>query len=135
MAGRGTDIKLHPDVRDAGGLHVIVSEMNRSPRIDRQLAGRAGRQGDPGSFQIFASLEDDLLTILGARAVARLKSKAPKTSSGELNESWISLFQRAQQMYEKRHERERNQLLIRERTMREKLTPLGLDPAIESIPD
>jgi len=61
MAGRGTDIKLGPGVADRGGLHVIVTERNDSGRIDRQLIGRAGRQGDPGSFRYILSLEDELL--------------------------------------------------------------------------
>lgn len=60
MAGRGTDIKLHPDVRHAGGLHVILTEFHESRRIDRQLFGRAGRQGDPGSCESLVSLEDEL---------------------------------------------------------------------------
>jgi len=61
MAGRGTDIKLHPKVREAGGLAIIGTERHESRRIDRQLRGRAGRQGDPGSSQFFISLEDDLM--------------------------------------------------------------------------
>jgi preprotein translocase subunit SecA len=61
MAGRGTDIKLGPDVHALGGLHVIAEERNEARRIDRQLAGRAGRQGDPGSSQFFMSYEDDLI--------------------------------------------------------------------------
>jgi preprotein translocase subunit SecA len=60
MAGRGTDIILHPEVRAAGGLHVILTEFHESRRIDRQLFGRAGRQGDPGSFESLVSLDDDL---------------------------------------------------------------------------
>ena len=60
MAGRGTDIRLGPGVAHAGGLHVILTELHDSARIDRQLCGRSGRQGDPGSTRLFASLEDDL---------------------------------------------------------------------------
>jgi preprotein translocase subunit SecA len=60
MAGRGTDIKLHPLVRDAGGLHVILTEFHESVRIDRQLFGRTGRQGDPGTFESIVSLDDEL---------------------------------------------------------------------------
>jgi preprotein translocase subunit SecA len=60
MAGRGTDIKLGPGVAELGGLHVLATERHESPRIDRQLFGRAGRQGDPGSAQAFVSLDDDL---------------------------------------------------------------------------
>jgi preprotein translocase subunit SecA len=61
MAGRGTDITLGDDVADRGGLHVIITEKNDARRIDRQLSGRCGRQGDPGSFQVILSLDDDLL--------------------------------------------------------------------------
>ena len=131
MAGRGTDIKLHPEVRDAGGLHVILSEMNRSSRIDRQLAGRAARQGDPGSFQIFASLDDDLLTILGPKRLARVKSRIKSGPHGELDPQSISLFHQAQQLYERRSERERKLLQDQDQRHRETLSPLGLDPTIE----
>lgn len=61
MAGRGTDIKLGPGIAERGGLHVIITERNDSARIDRQLIGRAGRQGDPGSYRLILSLEDELL--------------------------------------------------------------------------
>ena len=64
MAGRGTDIKLSPEVREAGGLAIIGTERHDSRRVDRQLRGRAGRQGDPGSSQFFVSLEDDLMRLL-----------------------------------------------------------------------
>ena len=61
MAGRGTDIKLLPEVARAGGLHVLATERHEAGRIDRQLYGRSGRQGDPGSFETLVSLEDDLM--------------------------------------------------------------------------
>ena len=131
MAGRGTDIKLHPDVRAGGGLHVILSEMNSSARIDRQLAGRAARQGDPGSSQVFVSLEDDLLTALGPTQVARLQHRGRTRSNGELNESWISHFIQAQRLFEHRHEQERSLLLRREQHQRDIMAPLGLDPIVE----
>jgi preprotein translocase subunit SecA len=67
MAGRGTDIKLAPSVRDAGGLAIIGTERHDSRRVDRQLRGRAGRQGDPGSSLFFVSLEDDLMRLFGAK--------------------------------------------------------------------
>ncbi len=72
MAGRGTDIKLHPKVREAGGLAIIGSERHESRRIDRQLRGRSGRQGDPGSSQFFVSLEDDLLRLFGSERIAKV---------------------------------------------------------------
>jgi preprotein translocase subunit SecA len=63
MAGRGTDIKLAPDVRQIGGLQVVASERHEARRIDRQLFGRCGRQGDPGSFEADVSLEDEIITV------------------------------------------------------------------------
>jgi preprotein translocase subunit SecA len=72
MAGRGTDIKLGPGVREAGGLAIIGSERHESRRIDRQLRGRAGRQGDPGSSQFFVSLEDDLMRLFGSERIAKV---------------------------------------------------------------
>jgi len=66
MAGRGTDIKLTPEVRDAGGLAIVGTERHESRRVDRQLRGRSGRQGDPGSSQFFVSLEDDLMRLFGS---------------------------------------------------------------------
>jgi preprotein translocase subunit SecA len=73
MAGRGTDIKLGPGVVELGGLHVIATELHESARIDRQLFGRCGRQGDPGSFEAIVSLEDELIrTYLGKSFATRL---------------------------------------------------------------
>jgi len=70
MAGRGTDIKLTPEVKAAGGLAIIGTERHESRRVDRQLRGRAGRQGDPGSSQFFVSLEDDLMRLFGSGRIA-----------------------------------------------------------------
>jgi len=67
MAGRGTDIKLAPGVAELGGLHVIATERHEAGRIDRQLFGRCGRQGDPGTYEVLVSLEDELVTVFGGR--------------------------------------------------------------------
>ena len=75
MAGRGTDIKLSPEAKEAGGLAIIGTERHESRRVDRQLRGRAGRQGDPGSSQFFVSLEDDLMRLFGSERVASLMDK------------------------------------------------------------
>ncbi len=75
MAGRGTDIKLGPDVTERGGLHIIGTERHESRRIDNQLRGRAGRQGDPGSSQFFLSLGDDLMRIFAPDWVANILGK------------------------------------------------------------
>jgi preprotein translocase subunit SecA len=78
MAGRGTDIKIHPSVRDEGGLHVILTEYHESRRIDRQLFGRAGRQGDPGSYESIVSLDDELFQRFVARWLLRLLAQSFK---------------------------------------------------------
>jgi preprotein translocase subunit SecA len=75
MAGRGTDIKLGPGVKDLGGLHILGTERHEARRIDRQLRGRAGRQGDPGSSQFFISLEDDLMRLFGGERITRLMER------------------------------------------------------------
>jgi preprotein translocase subunit SecA len=75
MAGRGTDIKLGPGVKEAGGLAIIGTERHESRRVDRQLRGRAGRQGDPGSSQFFASLEDDLMRLFGSERIAKMMDR------------------------------------------------------------
>ncbi|MEI8007589.1 MAG: preprotein translocase subunit SecA, partial [Bacteroidota bacterium] len=72
MAGRGTDIKLGPGVKNAGGLAIIGTERHESRRVDRQLRGRSGRQGDPGSSQFFVSLEDDLMRMFGSERIAKI---------------------------------------------------------------
>jgi preprotein translocase subunit SecA len=75
MAGRGTDIKLGAGVPDLGGLHILGTERHESRRIDRQLRGRSGRQGDPGSSRFFLSLEDDLMRLFGAERISSLMQK------------------------------------------------------------
>ena len=75
MAGRGTDIKLSPEAKDAGGLAIIGTERHESRRVDRQLRGRAGRQGDPGSSQFFVSLEDDLMRLFGSERIASMMDR------------------------------------------------------------
>ena len=75
MAGRGTDIKLGPGVAEAGGLHIVGTERHEARRIDRQLRGRTGRQGDPGASRFYLSLEDDLLRIFGSERIATIMEK------------------------------------------------------------
>ena len=75
MAGRGTDIKLSPEVKAAGGLAIIGAERHESRRVDRQLRGRAGRQGDPGSSQFYVSLEDNLMRLFGSERIAKLMDR------------------------------------------------------------
>jgi preprotein translocase subunit SecA len=75
MAGRGTDIKLGPGVKDNGGLHILGTERHEARRIDRQLRGRAGRQGDPGSSLFYLSLEDDLMRLFGSERIAKIMDR------------------------------------------------------------
>jgi preprotein translocase subunit SecA len=75
LAGRGTDIQLHPAVREAGGLHIVLTEYHESRRIDRQLFGRAGRQGDPGSYESIVALDNELFRRFAGRWLLRLIAK------------------------------------------------------------
>ena len=75
MAGRGTDIKLSPEVKAAGGLAIVGTERHDSRRVDRQLRGRSGRQGDPGSSQFYVSLEDNLMRLFGSDRVAKMMDR------------------------------------------------------------
>ncbi len=131
MAGRGTDILLHDDVRDNGGLHVIATEMHSSKRIDRQLIGRAARQGDPGSYQFFLSLDDELLRCLKPEKLARIRKSARPDSRGELSASWNGFFKRTQRFLERLHRKQRKQLLRQEEHRTETYEKMGLDPYLE----
>ncbi|AMV18027.1 DEAD/DEAH box helicase [Planctomyces sp. SH-PL14] len=131
MAGRGTDILLAESVRRAGGLHVIATELHSSARIDRQLVGRAGRQGDPGSFQFFLSLEDELLRTLPPSRLARLRKGGQASGSSELAPEWARLFETAQRRIEIGQSRQRRQLLTTERQRAQRYHYLRLDPFLE----
>ncbi len=132
MAGRGTDIKLPAEVVSAGGLHVILSEMHESSRIDWQLIGRGCRQGDPGSYRIFVSLDDELLRAAYQRhGHDRIRQKHP--SSGQLHVRKLSLFQRAQRLVERRHLSERVVLLRQQRDHRKQCQETGQDPYLSFV--
>lgn len=90
MAGRGTDIKLGAGVKEAGGLSIIGTERHESRRVDRQLRGRAGRQGDPGSSQFFVSLEDDLMRLFGSERIAAMMDKMGHKDGEVLQHKMIS---------------------------------------------
>src|SRR5574344_2488359 len=101
MAGRGTDIKLGEGVREAGGLAIIGTERHESRRVDRQLRGRAGRQGDPGSSQFFVSLEDDLMRKFGSERIANVMDRIGLEEGEVIQHSMISKsIERAQQKVE-----------------------------------
>jgi preprotein translocase subunit SecA len=112
MAGRGTDIKLGPGVKEAGGLAIIGTERHESRRVDRQLRGRAGRQGDPGSTQFYVSLEDDLMRMFGSERIASLMDKLGYKEGDVIQHSMISnSIQRAQKKVEENNFGIRKRLL------------------------
>ena len=111
MAGRGTDIRLSPDIAELGGLHVIATERHEARRIDRQLFGRCGRQGEPGSYESIVSLEDELVSMfLPALLWQILKSR--RSTVIKIFGKWCSLFiWLAQWTAQRRHKELRRQLL------------------------
>ncbi len=101
MAGRGTDIKLGSGVKDAGGLAIIGTERHESRRVDRQLRGRSGRQGDPGSSQFFVSLEDNLMRLFGSERIARMMDRMGLKEGEVIQHSMITKsIERAQKKVE-----------------------------------
>ena len=133
MAGRGTDIRVEQEALDLGGLHVICTELHESARIDRQLIGRCGRQGDPGSYRQFMSLEDDVLKVgLGQKAVNRLqKSAGSGRQSPAALARFAALFKSAQMKIEKRHFESRKMLLHQEKLRCELQLEMGQDPYLD----
>ncbi len=112
MAGRGTDIKLGPGVKDAGGLAIVGTERHESRRVDRQLRGRSGRQGDPGSSQFFVSLEDDLMRMFGSERIASLMDRMGYKEGEVIQHSMISKsIERAQKKVEENNFGIRKRLL------------------------
>jgi preprotein translocase subunit SecA len=112
MAGRGTDIKLTPEVKAAGGLAIIGTERHESRRVDRQLRGRAGRQGDPGSSQFFVSLEDELMRLFGSERIAGIMDKLGLKEGEMIQHSMITKsIERAQKKVEENNFGIRKRLL------------------------
>jgi preprotein translocase subunit SecA len=112
MAGRGTDIKLGPGVKEAGGLAILGTERHDSRRVDRQLRGRAGRQGDPGSSQFFVSLEDDLMRMFGSERIAGIMDRLGLKEGEVIQHSMITKsIERAQKKVEENNFGIRKRLL------------------------
>ena len=112
MAGRGTDIKLGAGVKEAGGLAILGTERHESRRVDRQLRGRAGRQGDPGSSQFFVSLEDDLMRMFGSERIAKVMDFAGYKEGEVIQHSMITKsIERAQRKVEENNFGIRKRLL------------------------
>jgi preprotein translocase subunit SecA len=112
MAGRGTDIKLGPGVADSGGLHIVGTERHEARRIDRQLRGRAGRQGDPGSSRFYISLEDDLMRLFGSERISRVMERFGMEEGESIQHPMISRsVERAQKKVEENNYGIRKRLL------------------------
>ena len=112
MAGRGTDIKLGKGVKEAGGLAIIGTERHESRRVDRQLRGRSGRQGDPGSSQFFVSLEDDLMRMFGSERIAKVMDRLGLKEGEVIQHSMITKsIERAQKKVEENNFGIRKRLL------------------------
>ncbi|ACY47273.1 preprotein translocase subunit SecA [Rhodothermus marinus] len=112
MAGRGTDIKLGPGVKELGGLAIIGTERHESRRIDLQLRGRAGRQGDPGESQFYVSLEDDLMRLFGSERIARVMDRLKMEEGEVITHPWVTKsIERAQKKVEQ------NNFAIRKRQL------------------
>ncbi len=131
MAGRGTDIKLGEGVKELGGLHVVCSEMHDSARIDWQLRGRCGRQGDPGSWRQYLALDDELLeTGLGPKKARRYEALG-EASGGSYNHL-NGLFRRSQRKVERRHFRDRRALMYFEKQRKKMQQQMGQDVYLDT---
>jgi len=131
MAGRGTDIKLGEGVDELGGLHVICTEMHDASRIDLQLIGRCGRQGDPGTFRQFLAMNDDLLLNgLGPKKSKKLKAMGEKFDV--LPEGYGRVFRKAQKKVEKRHFRDRKSLMYFEKERKKMQRQMGQDAYLDT---
>jgi len=131
MAGRGTDIKLGDGIADLGGLHVICTEMHDAGRIDRQLIGRCGRQGDPGTFRQYLALDDDLL-LVGLGPDKSRKFKELGDNSDIQFDPYAPLFAKAQKKVERRHFRQRKSLMYFEKERKKMQRRMGQDPYLDS---
>jgi preprotein translocase subunit SecA len=130
MAGRGTDIKLGAGTAKVGGLHVLGTERHETQRVDRQLAGRAGRQGDPGSCQFFLALDDELLEGLGPYQQYYLREIGCEGQQGDW-QCFRRLFLKAQRRVEARHRSQRVDLVFYEKHRMDILKDIGADPYVD----
>lgn len=128
MAGRGTDIKLGDEVIELGGLHVISAELHDSARIDRQLFGRCGRQGDPGSTRLYISAEDQLLELAFGRGKAERMRRVYRWRKEQW---WIDTFRRAQRKIENEHFKQRQVMMHSQKENFKVLRESGRDPYLD----
>jgi preprotein translocase subunit SecA len=133
MAGRGTDIRLGKGVHDLGGLHVICTELHEAQRIDRQLIGRCGRQGDPGTYRQFLALDDEILeTAYGPKRADKLKQRGSELAGGGPIGGYEPLIYKAQRKVEKRHFRDRKVLLYHEKERQKMQRQMSQDPYLDT---
>ncbi len=133
MAGRGTDFLLEDSVRDAGGLHVILTEIHEAARVDWQLIGRGARQGMPGSYRIFVSMEDELLKMgLGPESALKLAVRY-RGSEKPLPRFAFKWFAKAQKKLERRHLVDRMILLKQDQQRHEQHFDMGQDPYCDVV--
>lgn len=131
MAGRGTDVKLEDNVREIGGMHVICTELHDAARIDRQLIGRCGRQGDPGTYRQYLSLDDDILKTGYGLDRADTLAKTGETKPGPFH-SMAAMFRKAQRKVEKKHFRDRMVLMHHEKERTKMQLEIGQDPYLDT---
>jgi preprotein translocase subunit SecA len=133
MAGRGTDIRLGEGVPELGGLHVICTELHEAQRIDRQLIGRCGRQGDPGTYRQFLALDDEiLLTCFGPKKAEKLKKRGEQLAGRGSIGGYESMFYKAQRKVERRHFRDRKILLYHEKERQKMQRAMSQDPYLDT---
>ena len=130
MAGRGTDVKLRDEVRAIGGMMVICTELHDAARIDRQLIGRCGRQGDPGTYRQYLAMDDDILRNgFGLKPSEKYKLMGEQ---GRYSDSMASLFRKAQRKVERKHFRDRMALLYHEKERTKIQRDMGQDPYLDT---
>lgn len=131
MAGRGTDIKLKDDIKKLGGMFVVCTELHDAARIDRQLIGRCGRQGDPGTYRQYMSLDDDILkNAYGLKRFEKFRTIGAK-AKGALPR-YASTFKRAQRKVERKHFRDRMALMYHEKERTKIQKEMGQDPYLDT---
>lgn len=130
MAGRGTDVKLRDEVRAIGGMMVICTELHDAARIDRQLIGRCGRQGDPGTYRQYLAMDDEILRNgFGLKSSEKYKLMGEQ---GRYSDSMASLFRKAQRKVERKHFRDRMALLYHEKERTKIQRDMGQDPYLDT---
>lgn len=133
MAGRGTDIRLGTGVHEIGGLHVICTELHESQRIDRQLIGRCGRQGDPGTYRQFLALDDEILLVgFGPKKAEAMKARGLTLAGSGPLDGFEAMFYKAQRKVERRHFHDRKVLLYHEKERQKMQRQMGQDPYLDT---